>query len=101
MSILSAFKTLNGAWSVKGQPMKFTDEDLKSIVSATVKDSDQGYGKYVSLSYTNGQLGVMSLSRDCRDLPVGYVLSTDELKAASVITLTRAGDADIYKFELK
>lgn len=101
MNVLSMFKTLNGAWSIKGEPQKFTASDLANITLAVIKDSSEGFGKYISLTYTSGQYGVMSLSRDCKELAVGYVLSNEELMAGTVITLTRAGDADIYKFELK
>lgn len=91
MSLFSGIRTFNGAWSLKGS-QKLEEDDLKTITSAHVAESQ--YGKMVCFALITGQTKWVGLSRDCSDLPIGTELDVTSIELQ---TLGRQGDADIVK----
>lgn len=92
MNILSAIKIYQGSWSVTAS-RPFSAEELQNISDAYVVDSQ--YGNSVCLCLKSGGKGFIPLDRDST-LNVGDPV---DLASAKLLTLSREGDADIYRVQ--
>ena len=91
---LVAISKVYGSWAVTGsQPL--SKEDKEAISSATVVDSQ--FGKSVMFTLKAGGSIYQPLSNRREDeVTAGQVLNLDDLK---LITLSKQGEADIYRID--
>lgn len=92
MSIFSN-RVYRGKWE-ESDRHKITDEDIKDYKSATLVPSE--YGMSVCLCLKSGGFEYTPLSN--RSRPVSDI-SLDDLKGATLVTLSRDGDEDIKRIE--
>ncbi len=92
MNILSKLPIYAGKWSVKDSSA-FSQEDINMVSQATVVDSQ--YGKSVCFFLKSGGQTYIPLSTTS-SLGIG---DTIDLTKAKLLTLGRAGEADIYRVD--
>lgn len=92
MNIFSAIHVYPGAWQ-ETNSRSFSEEELASIESAKVVDSQ--YGNSVCFTMKSGGKAYIPLSNTCSK-DVGEEV---DVKSAKLITLSREGDADIYRVD--
>lgn len=90
MNILSKLPIYAGKWAVKGR-RKFNQEEIDSVEQATVVDSQ--YGMSVCFFMKGGGQTYIPLDNNSSK-GVGEII---DLTQAELLTLGRAGDADIYR----
>lgn len=95
MGILSSLRTYRGKWNVSDR-QKFSESELEEIVSNEVVPSD--YGNSVRLNKKNGEVAFLPISNTSKDVNIGESV---ELAKCFVLTLSRTGDDDIYRIEVK
>lgn len=92
MNIFSALRVYAGKWSIKAS-RNFTQEEQSSVSSAVVVPSQ--YGNSVCFMLVNGGQSFIPLSSTSA-LGVGDKV---DLSTAKLLTLEKAGEADIYRVE--
>ena len=90
MNIFSSLRLYAGKWSLKASRV-FNQEELNTISSATVVPSQ--YGNSVCFMMVNGGKTFIPLDQSS-SLGVG---ETVDLSKAELLTLTKEGEADIYR----
>ena len=93
MNIFSSLKTYAEKWSVKNS-RNFTQEEIDAVDRASVVDSN--YGSSVCFFMKGGGQTFIPLSNNS-SLGVG---DNVDLSKASLLTLERKGEADIYRVEI-
>lgn len=94
MNIFASLRQYAGKWSVKSS-REFTDEEKAAVTSAEVVASKEGYGNSVCFFMSSGTQTFIPLSNTSH-LNVG---DNVDLSKAKLLTLERAGEADIYRVE--
>jgi hypothetical protein len=92
MNIFSSLRVYAGKWAVKAS-RKFSEEEINVVDHASVVDSQ--YGNSVCFFMKGGGQTFIPLSTNS-SLSVGDDV---DLSKASLLTLERPGDADIYRIE--
>jgi hypothetical protein len=92
MNIFSSLRVYAGKWAVKAS-RKFSEEEINAVDHASVVDSQ--YGSSVCFFMKGGGQTFIPLSTNS-SLSVGDDV---DLSKASLLTLERPGDADIYRIE--
>ena len=90
MNIFSSLRVYAGKWAVK-ESRVFNQEELAAISSATVISSN--YGNSVCFMMVNGGQSFLPLDQ-YSSLGVG---ETVDLSKAELLTLSKEGEADIYR----
>ena len=90
MNIFSNLRVYGGKWAVKAS-RAFNQEELAAISSATVIPSN--YGNSVCFMMVNGGQSFLPLDQNS-SLGVG---ETVDLSKAELLTLSKEGEADIYR----
>ena len=93
MNIFGSLRVYAGKWMVKAT-RSFTQEEIDAVDHASVVDSQ--YGSSVCFFMKGGGQTFIPLSTNS-SLSIGDDV---DLSKASLITLERAGDADIYRVEI-
>jgi hypothetical protein len=93
MNIFQNLRVYAGKWMVKAS-RSFTQDEINAVDHATVVDSQ--YGNSVCFFMKGGGQTFIPLSTDST-LGIG---DNVDLSKASLLTLERAGDADIYRVEI-
>ena len=92
MNIFQNLRVYAGKWMVKAS-RSFTQDEINAVDHATVVDSQ--YGNSVCFFMKGGGQTFIPLSTNST-LGIG---DNVDLSKASLLTLERAGDADIYRVE--
>lgn len=95
MGILNSLRLYRGKWEESGRSA-FAAEDINEVASATVVASD--FGHSVCFMLKSGGMKFMPVSNTSKPTQVG---DTVNLENATVVTLSREGDADIQRIEIK
>lgn len=90
--IFSNLRTYAAKWQVKNS-RPFSAEEIAAVVSASVVPSD--YGNSVCFMMVSGGMTYIPLSNTSK-LTVG---ETVDLKSATLLTLSKDGESDIYRVE--
>lgn len=90
MNIFSALRVYAGKWNEKST-RAFTDEEISAIDKAVVVDSQ--YGQSVCFFMVSGGQSYIPLDQNSSKA-TGEVVNLSE---ASLITLEKPGEADIYR----
>ena len=90
MNIFSALRVYAGKWNVK-ETRVFSQEEIDAIDTATVVDSQ--YGRSVCFFMKSGGQTYIPLDNNSSK-GVGDAV---DLTTAKLLTLSRAGEADIYR----
>lgn len=93
MNIFNSLKMYAGKWMEK-ESRSFSKEEIDAVESAKVVDSQYGYS--VSFMMKNHRQTFIPLSNDST-LAVG---DSVDLNKAKLLTLSRQGDADIYRVSI-
>jgi hypothetical protein len=93
MNIFQNLRVYAGKWMVKAS-RSFTQDEINAVDHATVVDSQ--YGNSVCFFMKGGGQTFIPLSTNST-LSIG---DNVDLSKASLLTLERAGDADIYRVEI-
>lgn len=92
MNIFSNVKIYQGKWEVKDS-RSFTQEEMDAVSGASVVDSQ--FGSSVCFFMKGGGQSFIPLSTNS-SLSVGESVN---LASAKLLTLSRPGEADIYRIE--
>ena len=90
MNIFAALRVYAGKWSVK-ETRAFTSDEISAIDSAKVVDSQ--YGQSVCFMMKSGGMTYIPLDQNSSKATGDTV----DLSAASLVTLSKQGEADIYR----
>ena len=90
MNIFSALRVYAGKWQVKNS-RSFSEDEIKAVESATVVDSQ--YGQSVCFLMVGGGQTYIPLDQNSSKA----VGDTVDLSQASLLTLSKQGEADIYR----
>ena len=90
MNIFSALRVYAGKWSVK-ESREFTSEEISAVEKATVVDSQ--YGQSVCFMMKSGGMTYIPLDQNSSKSTGDEV----DLTQASLVTLEKQGEADIYR----
>ena len=90
MNIFSALRVYAGKWQVKNS-RSFSEDEIKAVESATVVDSQ--YGQSVCFLMVGGGQTYIPLDQNSSKA-VGDAV---DLSKASLLTLSKQGEADIYR----
>ena len=90
MNIFSALRVYAGKWNVKNQ-RPFTSDEISAVAAATVVDSQ--YGQSVCFIMKSGGQTYIPLDQNSSKATG----DTIDLTKASLLTLGREGEADIYR----
>ena len=93
MNIFNAIKVYAGKWQVKNS-RAFSQEEINAVNNASVVDSQ--YGLSVCFFMKSGGQSFIPLS-STSSLGVG---DNVDLSTARLLTLSREGDADIFRVEI-
>jgi len=93
MNIFANLRVYAGKWSVK-ETRAFSAEEKAIVIQAVVVPSQ--YGNSVQFTLQGGGLTYIPLSQNS-NLGVGEVV---DLEKAQIVTLSKSGEADIYRVEL-
>jgi hypothetical protein len=93
MNIFSSLRVYAGKWAVKGS-RDFSADEINAVQSAQVVDSQ--YGNSVCFYMKSGGQTFIPLSTNST-LAVG---DNVDLSKAKLLTLSREGEADIYRVEI-
>lgn len=94
MNIFSSLKSYAGKWGVKSS-RAFSDEEIAAVDHAEVIASKEGYGNSVCFFMHSGVQQFIPLS-NTSSLSVG---DSVDISKAKLLTLERAGEADIYRVD--
>lgn len=94
-SILDSLRTYRGKWEESSRA-KFTDAEINDVASASIVASD--FGHSVCFLLKNGGMKFMPVSNTSKKATA--VGDSVNLKECEVVTLSREGDADIYRVEI-
>ena len=94
MNIFSALKVYAGKWQVKDQ-RSFSEEEINAVASATVVDSE--YGQSICFMMKSGGQTYIPVDQNS-NVATGEVI---DLSKASILTLSKEGEADIYRVSCK
>jgi hypothetical protein len=92
MNIFSSLRVYAGKWAVKAS-RKFSEEEINAVDHASVVDSQ--YGSSVCFFMKSGGQTFIPLSTNS-SLGLGDEV---DLSKATILTLERQGEADIYRVE--
>ena len=90
MNIFSALRVYAGKWNVK-ESRDFTSDEISAVESAYVVDSQ--YGQSVCFVMVSGGQTYIPLDQNSSKA----VGETIDLSAAKLMTLSKQGEADIYR----
>ena len=90
MNIFSALRVYAGKWSVK-ETRSFTSDEISAVQSATVVDSQ--YGQSVCFMMVGGGQTYIPLDQNSSK----STGDTVDLSSAKRLTLSKQGEADIYR----
>lgn len=90
MNIFSALRIYAGKWQVKDS-RDFSTEEISAVESATVVDSQ--YGQSVCFMMKSGGQTYIPLDQNSSKALGDSI----DLSAAKLLTLSRQGEADIYR----
>ena len=90
MNIFSALRVYAGKWQVK-ESRAFTSDEISAVQSATVVDSQ--YGQSVCFLMVSGGQTYIPLDQNSSK----STGDTIDLSKASLLTLSKQGEADIYR----
>lgn len=90
MNIFSALRVYAGKWNVK-DTRAFTSEEIAAVDTAKVVDSQ--YGQSVCFMMKSGGQTFIPLDQNSSKATGDIV----DLNAASLVTLEKQGEADIYR----
>ena len=90
MNIFSALKVYAGKWNVSNS-REFSADEIAAVQSATVVDSQ--YGQSVCFLMVSGGQTYIPLDQNSSK----NVGDTIDLSSAKLLTLSRQGEADIYR----
>jgi hypothetical protein len=90
MNIFSALRVYAGKWSVKVS-REFTSEEISAVEKATVVDSQ--YGQSVCFMMKSGGMTYIPLDQNSSKSTGDEI----DLTQASLVTLEKQGEADIYR----
>ena len=90
MNIFSALRVYAGKWQVKDS-RSFSADEISAVESATVVDSQ--YGQSVCFLMVNGGQTYIPLDQNS----FKATGETVDLSKAQLLTLSRQGEADIYR----
>ena len=94
MNIFSSLRLYGGKWTVKASRV-FNQEELDAVSSATVVPTQ--YGNSVCFMMMSGAKAFIALDQSST-LGVG---ETVDLSKAELLTLSKEGEADIYRVRIK
>ena len=94
MNIFSALRVYAGKWQVKDQ-RSFSEEEINAVASATVVDSE--YGQSICFMMKAGGQTYIPVDQNS-NVATG---ETIDLSKASILTLSKEGEADIYRVSCK
>lgn len=94
-SIFDSLRKYAGSWNVTARK-EFSAEDINAVSRTEVVPSE--YGLSVCFFFKAGGQSYLPISRDSIDVEVGQSV---DLKKCEVITLSREGDSDVQKIEIK
>ena len=95
MGLLSKLRVYPGKWNETNRE-SFDESDIQSVVSNEVVPSE--YGNSVKLVKKDGQVSFLPISNTSREVAVGESV---DLAKCFLLTLSRTGDDDIYRIEVK
>lgn len=90
MNIFSALRVYAGKWNVK-ESRSFTSDEIAAVQSATVVDSQ--YGQSVCFLMVSGGQTYIPLDQNSSKATG----DTIDLSKAELLTLSKQGEADIYR----
>lgn len=90
MNLFSSLRVYGGKWAVKAV-RKFTNEELALVMKARVVGSQ--YGNSACFFMRNGSTMYVPMSSDAKS-DVGDIIKLEE---AEIVTLEKAGEADIQR----
>ena len=90
MNIFSALRLYAGKWQLKDS-RKFSADEIAAVGSATVVDSQ--YGQSVCFMMKSGGMTFIPLDQNSSKATG----DTIDLSQASLLTLSKEGEADIYR----
>ena len=90
MNIFSALRVYAGKWSEKAK-RAFTSDEISAVEKATVVDSQ--YGQSVCFMMVGGGMTYIPLDQNSSKATGEEV----DLTKAELVTLSRQGEADIYR----
>ena len=90
MNIFSALRVYAGKWSESAKRV-FSQDEIDAVASATVVDSQ--YGQSVCFMMTSGGQTYIPLDQNSSKATGDTV----DLSKAELVTLSRQGEADIYR----
>ena len=90
MNIFSALRVYAGKWNVK-ESRAFTNDEIAAVQSATVVDSQ--YGQSVCFMMVSGGQTYIPLDQNSSKATGDTV----DLSKAELLTLSKQGEADIYR----
>ena len=90
MNIFAALRVYAGKWSVKAT-RAFTSDEISAVEKATVVDSQ--YGQSVCFMMVGGGMTYIPLDQNSSKATGDEV----DLTQASLVTLEKKGEADIYR----
>ena len=90
MNIFSALRVYAGKWNLK-ESRSFTSDEIAAVQSATVVDSQ--YGQSVCFLMVSGGQTYIPLDQNSSKATGDTV----DLSKASLLTLSKQGEADIYR----
>lgn len=93
--IFDALRKYAGNWNVTAR-QNFTDNEINSVSRTEVVPSE--YGLSVCFFFKTGGQSYLPVSRDSIEVEIGQSV---DLKKCEVLTLSREGDSDIQKIEIK
>lgn len=95
MGLLSKLRTYPGKWNVTDREA-FDQASIDEVVSNEVVPSE--FGNSVKLTKTNGEVSFIPVSNTSKNVQVGESV---DLSKCFLLTLSRTGDNDIYRIEVK
>ena len=90
MNIFNALRLYAGKWQVK-ETRSFTADEIAAVQSAKVVDSQ--YGQSVCFMMVSGGMSYIPLDQNSSKATGDTV----DLNTASLLTLSKEGEADIYR----
>ena len=90
MNIFAALRVYAGKWSIKDS-RNFTSDEISAVASATVVDSQ--YGQSVCFIMKSGGQTYIPLDQNSSKATG----ETVDLTTAKLVTLSKQGEADIYR----
>lgn len=93
--IFDSLRKYAGNWNVTARK-NFTESEINAVSRTEVVPSE--YGLSVCFFFKTGGQSYLPISRDSIDVEIGQSV---DLTKCEVLTLSREGDADVMKIEVK